>query len=1463
MDKTLQSFFTEVELPGSLAGSELIEVSQIVKTDMLALKIAPVSLLPAADIIAAENALKVLLGCGDVNIYPQYKAALLSPEYVAQILMLLQLRFSAADHFFEDAKITLSDENCDINLAHGGRELLLENKLDNKIEQHIRIYFDRKLSVSFSGVTEIALPDYIKKQEDEIASLPPITLARISAASTPDRPAYGGGGRRGRSAVEPKPFTLPFTSEHFGADATLIVGNTKDFQTAPVSMQGVDLESAETVTLWGEVFAIDEKTVSEGKNVIIKISFSDKTSSQIIKIFTASEKADGFKPIAVGKAILVCGKFELDKFEKSYMINAKSVAVIKTIPRLDHYAGEQKRVELHLHTKMSDMDAVSEASELVRQAFDWGHRAVAVTDHGNVQAFPDAMNTAEKLIKANPGREFKVLYGVEAYFVNDGAELIPARKDYSINGEFIVFDFETTGFSPVNDRITEIGAVRVKNLEICGSFHTYVNAGMNISEEITRITGIDNDTLADAPDEAEAFAMFNKFIGETGADNPVLAAHNASFDMGFLRAGFARFGLSCDFDSLDTLGLCRTAAPSAKSHKLDAMAAHFRAGEFEHHRASEDARILAQIFINLTADVSRSHPIEKLGDFNTALSGVDIKKERYFHMIILVKNKTGLKNLYKLVSFAHLDYYYKKPRIPLSELRKHREGLLLGSACEQGEVFRAVLSGKSDDQIEKIAALYDYLEIQPIGNNAFLVRSGDVASEYALQVINEKIYKLGKRTGKPVVATCDVHFKDPDDSIFREILQAGQGYKDASAQAQLFFRTTDEMLSEFDYLGKEAAEEVVITNPNKIADSIEVVRPIPSGTFTPKMDGAEEGLKAISWGKVHELYGDEPNELIVKRLEKELNAIITYGFSVLYMIAQKLVQESEQNGYHVGSRGSVGSSFVATMLGISEVNPLPPHYRCKKCRYTEFTPPELALSGYDLPAKNCPVCGEDTPLERDGHDIPFETFLGFKGDKAPDIDLNFSGEYQSRSHRYTEEMFGKENVFKAGTISKVQDKTAFGFVNKFLESRGMEVNKAEKNRLVAGCVGVKTTTSQHPGGMVVVPGDMEVYDFTPIQYPANSEEKGQFTTHFDIHALHDTILKLDELGHDVPTLYKRLEEQTGIKIADVSTSDPEGISLFTSPKALRLKKEDPDIIPLGTYGLPEFGTSFVMKMLADAKPRCFADLLQISGLSHGTNVWLGNAAELISGGICTISNVIGTRDDIMVYLIRKGMEPGMAFKIMEITRKGGASKFFTDEIYQAFADCNVEPWYVDSCKKIKYMFPKAHAAAYVTGAVKLGWFKVHMPAQFYAAVLTRHTGAMDISAALHGPDAVKARMQEISANESAKTATPKEYAMREAFLLVYEMQLRGINFLPPHYLKSHATRYIVEDNNLRLPFSSISGCAENTALKLYEAIAQGGYVCVDDLKTRSGLNNTVVQALLAMSVFDGLPETAQISLFDF
>ncbi|MCM1335179.1 MAG: PolC-type DNA polymerase III [Bacteroides sp.] len=1451
-----KQLLAEVSLAEEIGEGELLSIIHKKEEGALILQLGLERRIPYTAIAEAAEAVRHALGARRVEIYPKYDPSLFGDAGVWDLIEFLRRSGEPVNGYFDEAEVRVGGETVEIELKYGGGKLLREADIVGKLKKYAKGFFGVTVSFELTGRTEFDAERYEEKRREELAALPvpppapaPSQNERARNAFEPqDRPAKKTYSRDPVIHDPPETMKLMFSFERFRDEAELYIG--KAINDPPDAMMTI-VADRENVTVWGEIFDRSERTVKDGQFTIIMLSVTDRTSSVPFKIFTRTDRAKGYAFLKKGVTILANGNVKYDNFEKAMLFEPRSIMVVKTIAKAD--TAEVKRVELHMHTNMSDMDAITPPADLINQAYKWGHPAVAITDHGNVQAYPEMMNTWDKIVKNDPETKFKVIYGMEAYFVNDESSLIEGCTSRSLGDEIVVFDLETTGLSASEERITEIGAVKLKNLEVVGEFQSFVNPEKPIPEKITSLTGIDDEMVADAPLEEEALRRFLDFCGSAP-----LVAHNAPFDMSFLRAGCTRRQLPLRADSVDTLALCRALLPNKKSYTLDAMAEHFKLGEFNHHRAIDDAKMLAGIFTALVGECRKGRKVEKFGDLNLAAGSRDVRKMKSYHQIILVKNHTGLKNLYRLIGMSNLDYYYKKPRIPMSELKNYREGLILGSACEAGELFRAIVEGKPQEKIEEIARFYDYLEIQPIGNNAFMLRNGTAKSELELQGYNRRIVELGDKLGIPVVATCDVHFMRKEDAIFREILQTGQDYQDAANQPPLYFRTTDEMLEEFAYLGKEKAYEIVVTNPNKIADRIERLRPIPRGTFTPHLDGAEEELQQLCWERARAWYGyeDQIPTLVEERLKKELDAIIKYGFSVLYMIAQKLVAYSEKNGYLVGSRGSVGSSFVAIMSGISEVNPLPPHYRCPSCRYNEFVEDGSVGSGYDLPPKKCPKCG--TEMIRDGHDIPFETFLGFKGDKAPDIDLNFSGEVQSKVHKYTEDLFGSDHVFKAGTISAIQEKTAEGFVKKYLQKRGIAVSNAELKRLSLGFTGVKRTTSQHPGGMVVVPSDYDVYDFTAVQRPAEDATKDIITTHFDFHALHDTILKLDELGHDVPTLYKHLEDMTGIRIADVPTSDEEVYSLFTSTKALKITEAETGI-KVGTYGLPEFGTSFVIGMLLEAKPKNFSDLLQISGLSHGTDVWLGNAQELIANGTCTISEVIGTRDNIMVYLLHKGVEPSLAFKIMEITRKGNATKLFTDEIYAAFRENNVPDWYVESCKKIKYMFPKAHAAAYVTAAVKLGWFKINYPSEFYAATLTKHTENLDIRYALGGRDAVKSRMQQIQANPEA---TAKDKATHEAFLLVYEMLCRGIGFLPVHYEKSHASKYLIEDGNLRLPFLAVEGCGENAANALYDAIQKHDFISVEDLRRQSGINATTMDRLEELGAFEGLPRSAQMSFFD-
>lgn len=1252
------------DMDAVLGDAQIIDMSAESAERRLYIKVRFPRLVSEKTLDKISEIIRDRLGLGAVKIAPVFSSSLFSDRYSGEISEWAKKNVPMANGFFVDCKYDFSEDEIKIELMHGGKQILEDVGAQNLISKMLRERFGVSKELSFVQRDDYDARDDISAAQKKIDSMAPKAAPVKSGSSRSFDPVKEDDTPKEHIVKNGIPYYLESVKPIFGSN----------IRSQPIKIDEITLpEEGDTtpVTIYGEVFGIEVKDTKKGKVKIVSFNITDNTNSFSAVMLPKVEHCDELlSKLKNGAHILMFGEVEYDTYRGDYTIKPKCISTIQMIEKEDNYP--EKRVELHLHTNMSQMDGMTPPSKLVERAIKWGHKAIAITDHGCVQGYPEACNAAGKI---------KIIYGIEDYFIDDIKE----------------------------------------------------------------------------PDKT-------------------------------------------------------------------------------------------------------------------------YKELRSYHQIILVKNHIGLKNLYKLISKSNIDYFYKKPRMPKSEIMKHREGLIIGSACEAGELYRAILEERPEQEIMEIASFYDYLEIQPVGNNRFMIdahsdpsaKNPDKNKEFDkitciedIENINRKVIAIADKLGKPVVATCDVHFIDPEDAKYRAILMAAQGFTDADKQAPLYFRTTEEMLNEFSYLGEETAHEIVIENPNKIADMIDVVRPFPIGTFQPSIDGAEEQLRDICWTKAKKWYEFEGKvpEIVENRLNRELDSIIKNGFAVLYIIAQKLVWDSEDHGYHVGSRGSVGSSFVASMAGISEVNPLPPHYRCPECRYSEFYTKGEYGSGFDMPPKKCPHCGAE--MIRDGHEIPFETFLGFHGDKAPDIDLNFSGEYQGKAHRYTEELFGKTHVFKAGTIASVADKTAYGYVLKYLEERNIRANKAEIDRLARGCTGVKRTTGQHPGGMVVVPNEYDIYDFTPVQYPADDTESDMETTHFDFRSMHDTILKLDELGHDVPTLDKHLEDMTGINVTDIDICDPEIIKLCTSPEPLGVTPEDISW-KTGTLSIPEMGTSFVCQMLLEAQPKTFADLLQISGLSHGTDVWNGNAQDLIKDGICTISSVIGTRDSIMIYLMHAGLDPSMAFNIMEKTRKGiVAKKGFPEGAEEAMREHNVPQWYMDSCRKIKYMFPKAHAAAYVIAALRLGWYKIYKPLEYYTAFLTVRGDGVDAAVAIKGKAAVMARMAEIDDKTRSKTATAKDKEQYTALQVVNEMMARGIELLPVDIYKSEATRYVIEDGKIRMPFGALSGIGESAAIPLAEARddGEGKFISVDDFARRAGAGKSTIEMLESVGAFGDIPKTAQLSLF--
>ena len=1273
----------------------------------------------------------------------------------------------------------------------------------------------------------------------------PVAPAEISALESSLRAQYGLL-RVTINAECPKPVSQQ--AKPVQKDGKLLYGKPLRKGDEPVDMSSVTLESG-FVTVKGEVFAVNNREIQKRGATILSFDMTDYTGSvRVNKFIARGEDASIAGKIKPGMCVIVRGRVDFDKFYNDMVIEPLTIAASAMELRPEEFAGEGRRVELHLHTRYSTLDALPDPAKVVERAAAWGMKAVAVTDHGTAQSYPE-------MSKAGKKHGVKIIYGLEGYYVNDvdSGAAVRGESELPLDAEFIAFDVETTGLSAAADRLTEIGAVRFTGGKVLETFSTFVDPGMHIPANITELTGIKDSDVAGAPGEAEAMRAFLDFCG----GRPIIA-HNAAFDTGFMAAACERHGIEFSPVVIDTLILAQRLLPELRRHKLDIVSKHLGLPEFNHHRAFDDAEVVARMMEKFIP-MLHNQGAEKLSDVNEVMSRLSGGgKSRVRHISILVCNKTGLKNLYKLISASYLKHYQRNPVIPKSLLMQHREGLLIGSACEAGEVFDAVLRGRQEQELRQIASFYDYFEIMPLANNRFLVENGTVRDDEGLRDLNRRVVKLARELGRPIVATGDVHFLDPRDEIYRRILLAAKKFSDADRPNPLYFRTTAEMLEEFAYLGEETAYEAVVTNTNAIADMCEEIQLLPDGLFPPKIENSDGQLKDLVYGRMHEIYGENPPAIVTERVETELHDILSRHYDVIYMSAQKLVADSNAHGYLVGSRGSVGSSLVAYMSGITEVNSLPAHYVCPKCHYTDFESGKGYGCGADMPDKNCPECGEK--MSKEGFDIPFETFLGFGGDKVPDIDLNFSGEYQAKAHKYTEELFGSDHVFRAGTIGTLAEKTAYGYVLKYTEERGIKLSKAEEGRLAAGLVGVKRTTGQHPGGLVVIPQDMEVEDFCPVQHPADDPGSGIITTHFEYHSMEANLLKLDELGHDDPTMLKMLQDMTGVDVRTVPLDDPETRRIYRTPEPLGLPDDDPIIGKTGTIGIPEFGTGFTRQMLVDTKPEQFDTLVRLSGFSHGTDVWLGNAKDLILSGTAGVNDTIGCRDDIMLYLISMGMEPKRSFKIMESVRKGrGLPEGAEDEM----RDHGVPDWYIGSCKKIKYLFPKAHAVAYVMMAFRIAYFKVHYPLQYYSAYFYRRSQKDSFDAALmiEGEDFVRRKINEIDAKSDA---TAKEQDLRTTLEAVYEFYLRGFSFAPIDLYESDESKFlVVGDKQLRPPFVSLSGLGEAAARDL-AAAREGGreFISVEELSMACPkLSQAHIEQLKAVGALSSLPDESQMSFF--
>ncbi len=1468
--KTLKEIFKDYNSNSFVLNNATIQsINLYKKSNTLELVLLSDKIIPVKDIAGFEKYLETRFAITTVEIKVKVQEEQEIPEeqnscesaggagYIEKMISdqwLDIIAYMAQKHpmtraFLQGSTIAIDGKSVNVFLSLKGKEFLTAKKFDAILQKVLRDIFGKTYQVTYienisDEILQKRQEEQQRMQEEMILQVEKETMEAVAEKHKEKQ-------EKKEAVKEASASTEPISIEPKAEEAEevtpLILGRNPNIKENLVKVADLSVDSGK-IALEGEVIHTDSRELKNGKHLLM-FDVYDGSSTITCKAFVEADKAKTVMGRIQGaKGIKLSGTAQFDPFAKELGVIANVIletAGRKKEARMDN--SKVKRVELHMHTQMSQMDAVTPVKDLIKRAMKWGMKSIAITDHGVVQAFPDAH---KMLGFDNP--DMKVIYGVEAYLVPDQTSIVSTPRGQDLHTTYCVLDLETTGLSFRTEKITEVGIMKVKDGEVIDEFECFVNPEKPIPQKVVEVTNITDDMVKDAETIDKVMPKILEFVGDS-----VLVAHNADFDIGFLKYNAKQLGLSLENTYIDTLRLAKSLFPEYKKYKLGMIAENLGITVEVAHRALDDVDTTVKVFRKML-EMLEEKGVKTIDDIDKIEQGkADYKKLPSYHAIILAKDYVGLKNLYKLVSISHLHYFYKKPRILKSIYKKYSEGLILGSACEAGELYRAIVAGKDDEEIEEIAKDYDYLEIQPNGNNMFMVRNGTVPDVKALEDINKKIVALGEKLGKLVVATCDVHFMDPQDEIYRRILMAGQGFDDADEQAPLYLRTTEEMLKEFEYLGEEKAYEVVVENTNKIADMCERISPISPEKCPPHIDHCEETIKEIAYSKAHELYGDPLPEIVQSRLDKELESIIKNGFSVMYIIAQKLVWKSNEDGYIVGSRGSVGSSFVANMTGITEVNSLPPHYRCPNCKYSDFTDYGYQC-GFDLPDKDCPKCGHK--MVKDGIDIPFETFLGFNGDKEPDIDLNFSGEYQAKAHRYTEVIFGKGTTFKAGTVGTVADKTAFGYVKKYYEERGIPVNNAEVLRVAQGCTGIKRTTGQHPGGIIVVPKGREIYEFTPVQHPADDPNSDIITTHFDYHSIDQNLLKLDILGHDDPTMIRMLYDLTGIDPTKVPLDDKETMSIFSSTKALGVTPEQIKT-EVGSYGIPEFGTKFVRGMLVDTKPTTFDELIRISGLSHGTDVWLGNAQSLIEEGTVTLNEAICCRDDIMIYLIKKGLPPNPAFKIMETVRKGKALKDPAKwaEYVSLMKEHDVPDWYIKSCEKIKYMFPKAHAAAYVTNAFRIAWFKVHQPKAYYTAYFTIRADEFDSDIMCHGEERVKNKMKEIDLLGNSATAKDKNmYAILE---LVMEMYERGINFLPIDLYESHATKFKMEEDGIRPPLNSIPGLGTVAAEGIDEAKKEGKFMSIDDMKIRSKIGKSVVELLDKVGCLKGMSQSNQMSLF--